>query len=80
MNGLKYKNIILIYMAKHKGTHTKKKILNVWRGKGGLRIIIIGNWLRDMSSNLDEAICISLWANHIYQPLRSGRIWNKVNF
>ena len=25
---------------------------------------------------LDEVICVS----HIYQPLRLGRIWHKVNF
>ena len=21
-----------------------------------------------------------MWSNHIYQPLRSGKIWHKVNF
>ena len=23
---------------------------------------------------------VYFWINHIYQPLRSGRIWHKVNF
>ena len=33
-------------------------------------------WLTDF---IGTSICLELFY-HIYQPLRSGRIWHKVNF
>ena len=55
------------------------------RGASSVMVIVLGNGHSDPSSILDESICIFYNANNngkgtIYQPLRSGRIWHKVNF
>ena len=41
-------------------------------------VIIVRDEFGDLSSNLDVPVCFSRNANHIYQPLRSGRIWLKI--
>ena len=56
-----------------------KQIYSEINGKGRTILRLFLYRSRDkIHRNVLEAIYIAI--NHIYQPLRSGRIWHKVNF
>ena len=59
----------LYYRARLKNLELKKDIFK----SDEISIIHLNNYLHNL-------ILVDFYRNHIYQPLRSGRIWHKVNF
>ena len=71
--------IIIRYGSRVKWSNPGKEVApssTPWRSsywKGSLRVTL------DYSHQL-YLLTLGSWYNHIYQPLRSGRMWHKVNF
>ena len=74
-------NLILLHMS-----YLFHALWTLWRLKSMMKIscsfrTLLGNWLTVQTIiYITKTAWASTWDYHIYQPLRSGRIWHKVNF